>query len=210
MSPKSISTLEAEKRADLRRRNSINTANYRARQAINSNYMKKRVNEILVELNRPMIDFVNKKTPHVLKGKSRPIHLPPEHERVKMTDAQLSEWKAVQRRKRKANQAKLRRAREDEEENSLKKMWYALEREIAEKNGTLMGDLTVAYMVEGDGGEISHVYGVGGKRKAELNSVLSPTVIKGNDGRKIASQASSLLFLAKVASMHPEDAFKQE
>ncbi|KAL3770621.1 hypothetical protein ACHAWO_009385 [Cyclotella atomus] len=212
---------DASRISEIRKRNSINTAKFRARQSASIAHMKKRVNEILTQLNRPLIDFTKKKTEHVLKGKARPIHMPPEEERKTMTHAQLSEWKAVQRKKRKASQARLRRKREDEMGNNLRKLWNDLERQIAQKEERevhLLPELhQQAKSAVHTHGNCASPRGEDSERKMHNSAAPCIEHTEGNvDEMKPAaadeaSQAhesdndDALLFLAQVASKHPDD-----
>jgi hypothetical protein len=98
-------------------------------------YVKQAINEHLTRLKRPTIDFEKKKGPHVLKGKARPIHLPAPEERAGMTEEELSLWKAEERRKRKALQARERRARTDQHEKYLRALLADLTKEVNDLEG---------------------------------------------------------------------------
>lgn len=212
---------DASRISEIRKRNSINTAKFRARQSASIAHMKKRVNEILTQLDRPLVDFSKKKIAHVLKGKARPIHMPPEEERKTMTDAQLSEWKAVQRKKRKASQARLRRAKDDEIEKNLRKLWNDLENEIDQKEGRgvhvlpeLGNKSKPAVLTHSD---LASACGEDGERKMQHARApcdecterkmdeMKPTAAIESPQAHESDHDDALLFLAQVASKHPDD-----
>jgi hypothetical protein len=185
--------------------------------------MKHRVNEILLQLGRPTIDFAKKETS--LKGKPRPVHLPPVEERKDMNEKELSEWKAAERMKRKASQARLRRAKDCEMEKMLRKLWLALEGEIAQKEGAGSVAETAALVVDSDSGSSCDVKGkcsaeksgatsshgtmrsVSKKKAPVPNAVAASKPIPTPPRHLQFDQAprhDALFFLASIASTKPD------
>lgn len=141
-----------------------------------------------------------------------------------MTDAQVSEWKTVQRKKRKAEQARIRRAREDVTEKNIKKLWSSLETEIAQKEGREVPLLdlkakSILPVPNKDGAIVDF-----GNVNAEIKHpgvappALPPIDMAADEVKKSAAanntsqdeEDDALLFLASVASKNHDDSPDQK
>ena len=138
-----------------------------------------------------------------------------------MSPEELSKWKGEARRKRKAEQARLRRVRIDEMDKRLKTMWASLEQEIArrgrQQSSPLLELSAAAVIVDSDGADSSFE----GEDDDERIVAASRKIPKRSGSREqsqavqdVGSSVSTsseraradapLLFLASIASKHPE------
>lgn len=106
-------------------------AEYRARRVAQIDRVKNKINVNLMKLNRPTIDF-SKKGPHcAMRGRARPNYDPTPEQRAKMSPSEgLTEWRATERKKRKALAECKRRKRQKEEHRTLKKLLIRLDEEV--------------------------------------------------------------------------------
>lgn len=193
---------EPGKQAEVRKNTSSMRVNrFRIRQAANTASMKKRINEILSQLNRPTIDFSKKKTESPLEGKPRPEHLPPREERVNMSREELSQWRAEARKRRKNESMRKIRARDSEVLKGLRTMLDSLEQEIAERKHSPLSDLSAAADI------VDSVDGSCFPNKSDQSQEQAPH-IHDKPSTPISSKRSRaeapLLLLASIASNHLE------
>ena len=86
-------------------------ARSRAKKSSAFKNMKSSINHHRSILKLPLLDFSKQaRGPHVLKGKQRPNYLPPLEVRATMTDEELSQWRTLERLKRKALKSREARA----------------------------------------------------------------------------------------------------
>ena len=137
-----------------------------------------------------------------------------------MSPEELSKWKGEARRKRKAEQARLRRVRIDEMDKRLKTMWASLEQEIArrgrQQSSPLLELSAAAVIVDSDGAD-SSFEGDDDERIVAASREIpkrSGSQEQSQTGHAVKSSVSissersradaPLLFLASIASKHPE------
>lgn len=183
-------------------------AEYRARRVAQIDNIKQRINVNLMKLNRPTIDF-SKKGPHsAMKGKARPNYDPTPEERAKMTSSkELMEWRATERKKRKAQAESKRRARQKEEHRMLKKMLIELDKEVMMMEnkktpgvGISIKDKAPIQIPDGDN-KMPPAVTVSPKKEleAETKTVPSASVSAENtQSAEAEDAASALLFLSKA------------
>ena len=127
-----------------------------------------------------------------------------------MSPEELSQWKGEARRKRKAEQARLRRVRNDEMDKRLKAMWVSLEQEIATRNGIrkqsspLLELSAAAVIVDSDSVDSSLEDDEISKRSGSSQEQSTQTITSVSISPERFRAEAPLLFLASIASKHPE------
>jgi flagellar motor protein MotB len=116
---------------------------YRVRKAKREAMIAKEFKSVAAQLNLATPANITKIPRVSLKGTKRPVYNPPEHIMNSMTPEELTEWKAKERKRRKALMQKANREKKNAIMKKIQEQLPLLKRQVEEKK--MMGGGTVSF-----------------------------------------------------------------